>query len=87
VRKKKTLDVFELKRRIETGKSLSSLKDDIQDALREGTISFESYQKTLRVLENTDANNEQNKDLWDIRQEKLPFSANALAQYLENKTL
>jgi hypothetical protein len=35
LRKKKHLDVFELKRRIETGQSLESLKTDILDALKE----------------------------------------------------
>ncbi len=51
LRKKKTLDVFELKHRIETGRSLQGLKGDIENALHEGTISFETYQKTLRSLE------------------------------------
>lgn len=50
ITKKKSLDVFELKRRIETGKSLDSLKTEIEDALKEGNISFETYTKTLRDL-------------------------------------
>ena len=82
VRKRKTLDVYELKRRIETGKSLSSLKNDIESALREGSISFETYQKTLRSLENKEQNT---KEEYEIEMTQIPFSQNALAKYLEEK--
>ncbi len=86
VRKKKTLDVFELKHRIETGRSLSSLKGDIENALHEGTISFEIYQKTLRSIEGGEKE-ETGEISHEIDLTKIPFSGNALAQYLENKKI
>lgn len=82
VRRKKSLDVFELKRRIETGRSLATLKWDIENALREGTISFETYQKTIESLEK-----DKKLDSLTVQfdEKKLPFSSNKLAQFLENK--
>ena len=54
IHSKKKLDVFELRRRIETGHSLNTLKSDIQEALRSGQISRESYDDTLAMLEKKD---------------------------------
>jgi hypothetical protein len=85
LRKWKTLDVFELKRRIETGNSLSSLKSDIENALKEWTISFEVYQKTLRTLEKTE-NNEWVSDEYDeLILSKLPLQNTAIVQFFENQ--
>ncbi len=51
VRSGKKLDVFELKRRIETGQSLSLLKGDIQSALENGHISIDTYTNALKVID------------------------------------
>lgn len=83
LRKKKHLDVFELKRRIETGQSLESLKTDILDALKEWNISFETYEKTLRNLWEEKKKDER-KDIYDTV--AIPFDSNKLAKYLEGKT-
>ena len=48
---KKKLDIFELKRRIETGQSLDSLKGDIKNALETGQISIDTYDDALRMLD------------------------------------
>jgi hypothetical protein len=86
LRKWKKLDVFELKRRIETGKSLGSLKTDIEAALKEWSISFETYQKTLRSLEQWEkptVSLEQSD--YELDLSKLPFQNTELAQYFENQ--
>lgn len=51
IRSKKKMDVFELKRRIETGHSLNSLKSDIQSALDSGQISMDTYTDAIRMLD------------------------------------
>ncbi len=51
IHSKKKLDVFELKRRIETGQSLSTLKSDIRSALESGQISIDTYDDALRMLD------------------------------------
>ena len=48
---KKKLDVFELKRRIETGQSLHSLKWDIEHALESGQISIDTYDDAIKLLD------------------------------------
>lgn len=85
LRKWKTLDVFELKRRIETGNSLSSLKSDIENALKEWTISFEVYQKTLRTLEKTENNEWITEEQSELILSKLPFQNTAIVQFFENQ--
>ncbi len=50
VYKKKKLDVFELKRRIETGNSLSLLKNDIKEAYEQGEISIETYTSAINAM-------------------------------------
>ncbi len=85
LRKWKTLDVFELKRRIETGNSLSSLKSDIENALKEWTISFEVYQKTLRTLEKTENNEWIIDEQSDLILSKLPLQNTAIVKFLENQ--
>lgn len=86
LRSKKALDVFELKRRIETGHSLESLKADILNALKEGNISFETYEKTLRNLTETDdATREKEYQDLSYDQISVPFDQNKLAKYLEEK--
>lgn len=81
--KKKWLDIFELKRKIETGQSLESLKSDISTALREGDISIETYNQAISDIEKSDYNN----GLPTIDKDLLPFSQNQLAIWLENQPL
>lgn len=86
LRKWKKLDVFELKRRIETGKSLSTLKIDIEAALREWSISFEMYQKTIRSLENWERSEDiKEEESFSLNLSKLPFQDTQLVQYFENQ--
>ncbi len=85
LRKRKWLDAFELKRHIETGKSLSGLKNDIENALKEWSISFETYEKTIRALTEKWDESDDTPGSIEFDTTKLPFSANALAQYLEDK--
>ncbi len=82
--KKKWLDIFELKRRIETGHSLESLKSDIRDALKEWDISIETYNQAISDI--TEQNEKQNS-LPDIDAKTLPFSQNSLTQWLESQPL
>jgi hypothetical protein len=86
IRKKKTLDVFELKRHIETGHSLEDLKESIKQALKEGSISIDTYQKTLDALNQDVIHIEWNKNS-TLSVDPVPFSQNALAKYLEEAKL
>lgn len=51
VKKRKRLDVSELKHRIELGKSLGNLREEIQKALKDGEISQEISQEVLSMLD------------------------------------
>lgn len=82
--KKQWLDIFELKRKIETGHSLESLKSDIRDALNEWNISIETYNQALSDIEKKDGSE---KRLPDIDPESLPFSQNEFARWLEAQPL
>lgn len=86
LRKKKTLDVRELQRHIETGSSLENLKSEIKNALSEWTISRDTYDKVIASIDGDREINEV-KDIGIIDPNKLPFSQNKLAQYLENQPL
>ena len=82
--KKQWLDIFELKRKIETGHSLESLKSDIRDALQEGDISIETYNQALSDITERDV---REKKLPDINPNTLPFSQNEFARFLEAQPL
>lgn len=84
LRKKKTLDVGELKRHIETGRSLDGLKSDIKSALNEWIISRDTYDQ---VIASIDGWINKRWDSGTIDPNKLPFSQNKFAQYLENQPL
>jgi hypothetical protein len=80
------LDVRELQRHIETGSSLEGLKSEIKNALSEWAISRDTYNKVIASIDNGRVD----KDLQNnstINPNKLPFSQNKLAQYLENQPL
>ena len=84
LKKNKWLDIYELKRRIETGHSLESLKSDIRDALKEGDISIEVYNQAISDI---DERGERERGFPDIDPKTLPFSQNELAKWLENQPL
>ncbi len=84
LRNKKTLDVGELKRHIETSRSLEGLKSDIKNALNEWIISRDTYDQVIASLDGWV------NVIWNsgsINPNKLPFSQNKFAQYLENQPL
>jgi hypothetical protein len=83
LRKKKSLDVRELQRHIETGNSLDSLKSEIKAALSEWTISRDTYDKVIASLDGGD----EIQDIWQIDPNSLPLSQNKVAKYLENQPL
>lgn len=51
LRKKKGLDIHSLRRNMETGKSLDSLKSEIKDALKEGVISRDTYNQVIASID------------------------------------
>lgn len=85
LRKRKTHDVRELQRQIETGNSLDSLKSDIKNALSEWIISRDTYDRVIASIDKWGEPEAQDPGLIDPN--LLPFSQNALAQYFENQTL
>lgn len=82
--KKKGLDIYELKRKIETGHSLQSLKFEIREAFSEGHISAETYE---RALSDIDRKDDAERKLPNIDPNTLPFSQNTLAKWLESQPL
>ena len=85
--RKKKLDVFDLKRKIETGQSLSLLKDDIKEALDEGSISIDTYNDAISALrKGKDFDTIDPKDFL-IDPNAFPLSQNALAKYFEQQKL
>lgn len=78
IRKKKKLDMSELRRRIETWQSLDSLKSAIQEAIREWWLEWSLARETLDAIENYE-NIEKDK--------KLPFANNKIAQFFEEAHL
>lgn len=92
IRSKKKLDVFELKRRIETGQSLELLKGDIKEALDRGEISVDTYKDALKRIEG--------EDVWDERNnipdaipdyvfdpKMYPLANNELTKYFESQKI
>ena len=84
LKSKKWLDIYELKRKIETGHSLESLKADIREAFKEWDISIEVYNQALSDI--NEKNNTERR-LPDIDPNTLPFSQNELAKWLERQPL
>lgn len=82
IRRKKKLDIFELKRRIETGNSLDMLKTEMKEALDAGEISIDTYTKSLAQIEKRAQN-----DVPDILRDRVPLSKNQFAQMLESSPL
>ncbi len=82
IRKRKKLDMFELKRRIETGQSLESLKHIIQEALKDGSLEWTDYRETLRKIESLESDEKEKQE-----KKTIPLSDNPLAQYFEKAPL
>lgn len=92
-RTQKKFDIFELRHRIETGNSLNTLQSDIQEALRRGLISretFDSLEKKidviiqhpekLREMKKTSENN-------SVSDQDVPLGNTELAKFFENKKI
>ena len=89
VRSGKKLDVFDLKRRIETGQSLSLLKEDIQSALENGQISIDTYTNALKVIDEKSGNlpYKNIESDYTLPSGAFPFSGTQLAQYFDHQKL
>ena len=87
---KKKLDVFELKRRIETGNSLGILKSDIRTALENGDISIDTYRNALKKIENTEWAWEKRTIIepeYTVDPTAFPLSDHPLTRYFESQKL
>ncbi len=88
IKSRKKLDVFELKRRFETGNSLSVLKSDIKEAFDRGDISIETYANVITEL---DRDKEKIKTLatadFVLDPKAFPFSDTALSVFFDKQRL
>lgn len=88
IKSRKKLDVFELKRKFETGNSLSILKSDIKEALDRGDISIETYANVITEL---DRDKEKVKILatadFILDPKAFPFSDTALSAFFDKQRL
>lgn len=87
----KQFDIFELKRRIETGRSLSVLRHDIDTALREWLISRKTFDKIEKALD-VRLDPEKDRQLVEKRESGesdyvAPFSDGELAKFFEDKRI
>lgn len=92
IRAKKKFDIFELKSRIETHRSLNTLRSDIDKALRKGLISremFDTLKNKIERIEHPPHKNtpqkEPEKAFFD--DEDLPFGKTEIAKFLEKKKI
>jgi signal recognition particle GTPase len=83
LRKRKHLDVFALKNRIETGHSLELLKQDLSEALQEGLISLETYEKSMEDVRDS----ERKERKMDESLRALPLAQAKLTQFFEKAPL
>ena len=92
IRSRKKLDVFGLKRRIETGQSLELLKSDVKDALDRGEISIDTYKTALERIENFDTAKEKERHIsvvpdYMLDPKMYPLSNLPLTSYFESQKL
>ena len=89
IHSRKKLDVFELRRRIETGQSLNMLKWDIREALESGQISIDTYTDAINMLDDTTRVSRENLAVpeYTLPVGALPFSGTALAKYFDEQKL
>jgi hypothetical protein len=87
---KKKLDVFELRRRIETGQSLGLLKGDVRAALDRGEISIDTYQDAIGSIERSQdkRNNRPNiKPQFTVSHGDFPLAGLPWTTYFEEQKL
>lgn len=88
IHRKKHLDVFSLKRSLETGQSLSVLKEDIKNALETGDVSIDTYKN---VLDTIDRKDDKNTSIvqpdYVLDPSIFPFSQTELNQFFEKQIL
>jgi hypothetical protein len=90
VHSRKKLDVFELKRRIETGQSLELLKWDIREALDRGDISVDAYREALHRLDDKKLEPISTKTIlpeYTIDPRDFPLSDLPITKYFESQKL
>lgn len=79
-------DIFELRRKIETGHSLESLRNEIGQALKEERISQEDFDSLKQSIDTLLYNKEQKEHI-PVNTDTIPLSDNAFAQKLESSPL
>lgn len=88
IKSRKKLDVFELKRKFETGNSLGALKSEIKEALDRGDISIETYANVITEL---DKDKVQSSVLttpdFILDPKAFPLSSTALSLYFDKQKL
>lgn len=85
---KKHLDVFSLRRSIETGKSLNSLKEDIKKALDNGDITLDTYRDVIDTIEQEDNINIPTLSPSFVLDPRVfPFYESELSKFLDNQKL
>ncbi len=89
IHSKKNLDVFELRRRIETGQSLNSLKWDIEHALESGQISIDTYDDALKMLDKRESASRFDSIIpeYTLPPWAFPLSDTKLAQYFDQQKI
>ncbi|MDO4873724.1 MAG: hypothetical protein Q4A35_00810 [Candidatus Gracilibacteria bacterium] len=92
MRAEKKFDIFELKSRIETHRSLNTLRSDIDKALREGIISremFDTLKNKIEFIEHFPEKNiltkQSEKAFFD--DEDLPFGKAKITKFFEKKKI
>lgn len=91
----KRFDIFELRQKIETTKNLSILRNEVQNALKEGIISRETFDKLQDNIDKIDRNIDKNVANIDrnlsnndnISPLDLPFGDTEIAKFFENKKI
>lgn len=79
------LDIFELRRKIETGHSLDSLRKEISEALRGEIISRDTFDVLQASLDATELHRHREATSWEGSD--IPFGNTALAQIYEQSPL
>ncbi len=89
IHSKKKLDVFELRRRIETGQSLNSLKSDIKSALESGQISIDTYDDALKMLDKREGESRFDSIIpeYTLPPWTFPLSDTKLAHYFDQQKI
>ncbi len=90
MRTEKKFDMFELRHRIETGRSLLTLQNEINNALKEGIISreaFDTLQEKIVLAEKIEKIVDKDEQENFFKNEDLPFGKTELAKFFDNKKI